>query len=143
MNEGDEDLAREALKRRKSTASKPKNLLANSPLNPTAFSSNPSTGVLPLFPTGSFERMEEEGDVATAFTMARILSNIPISRGGPTILERFYFSDNVLPYFETGIPLLKQRLHQLPHADNVVIAFPDDGAWKRFHKQLDHFAMVR
>ena len=42
--------------------------------------------VLPFFPTGSFERMEEEGDVATAFTMARILSNIPISRGGPTSL---------------------------------------------------------
>lgn len=33
--------------------------------------------------------------------------------------ERFYFSDNVLPYFETGIPLLKQRLHQLPDADKV------------------------
>lgn len=30
--------------------------------------------------------MEEEGDVATAFTMARILSNIPISRGGPASL---------------------------------------------------------
>lgn len=42
------------------------------------------TLVLPFFPTGSFERMEEEGDVATAFTMARIVSNIPISRGGPT-----------------------------------------------------------
>lgn len=44
------------------------------------------TLVLPFFPTGSFERMEEEGDVATAFTMARILSNIPTSRGGPTSL---------------------------------------------------------
>jgi hypothetical protein len=32
------------------------------------------------------ERMEEEGDVATAFTLARMLSNIPISRGGPTSL---------------------------------------------------------
>lgn len=42
------------------------------------------TLVLPFFPTGSFERMEEEGDVATAFTMARILSMIPKSRGGPT-----------------------------------------------------------
>ncbi|KAJ9563456.1 hypothetical protein OSB04_008616 [Centaurea solstitialis] len=95
--------------------------------------------------------MEEEGDVATAFTMARILSNIPVSRGGPTSLviydihalqERFYFSDHVLPCFETGIPLLKQRLHQLPDVDNVVIAFPDDGAWKRFHKQLDQFPTV-
>ena len=30
--------------------------------------------------------MDDEGDVATAFTMARILSNIPKSRGGPTSL---------------------------------------------------------
>jgi phosphoribosylpyrophosphate synthetase len=44
------------------------------------------TLVLPFFPTGSMERMEEEGDVATAFTLARMLSNIPISRGGPTSL---------------------------------------------------------
>ncbi|XP_044491855.1 ribose-phosphate pyrophosphokinase 4 [Mangifera indica] len=109
------------------------------------------TLVLPFFPTGSFERMEEEGDVATAFTMARILSNIPISRGGPASLviydihalqERFYFGDHVLPLFDTGIPLLKQRLVKLPDANNIVIAFPDDGAWKRFHKQLDHFPMV-
>lgn len=109
------------------------------------------TLVLPFFPTGSFERMEEEGDVATAFTMARILSNIPISRGGPTSLviydihalqERFYFSDHVLPCFETGIPLLKQRLHQLPDTDKIIVAFPDDGAWKRFHKLLDHYPTV-
>ncbi|KAL7184457.1 hypothetical protein ACSBR2_026585 [Camellia fascicularis] len=109
------------------------------------------TLVLPFFPTGSFERMEEKRDVATAFTMARILSNIPISRGGPTSLviydihalqERFYFGDHVLPCFETGIPLLKQRLHQLSDSDKIVVAFPDDGAWKRFHKQLDHFPMV-
>ncbi|EXB77040.1 Ribose-phosphate pyrophosphokinase 4 [Morus notabilis] len=109
------------------------------------------TLVLPFFPTGSFERMEEEGDVATAFTLARMLTNIPISRGGPTSLvvydihalqERFYFGDHVLPLFETGIPLLKQRLHKLPDSDKIVVAFPDDGAWKRFHKQLDHFPTV-
>lgn len=47
------------------------------------------TLVLPFFPTGSVERMEEEGDVATAFTLARILSNIPMSRGGPTSLVIF------------------------------------------------------
>ncbi|KAK9707430.1 hypothetical protein RND81_07G197300 [Saponaria officinalis] len=60
--------------------------------------------------------MQDEGDVATAFTLARILSNIPISRGGPTSLvtfdihalqERFYFGDTILPCFESGIPLLK------------------------------------
>ncbi|KAL0297013.1 UNVERIFIED_CONTAM: Ribose-phosphate pyrophosphokinase, mitochondrial [Sesamum radiatum] len=91
------------------------------------------TLVLPFFPTGTSERMEDEGDVATAFTLARILSNIPISRGGPTSLvifdihalqERFYFGDNILPCFESD-----------------TIVFPDDGAWKRFHKQLQHFPM--
>ncbi|KAK9145032.1 hypothetical protein Sjap_004935 [Stephania japonica] len=55
--------------------------------------------------------------------------------------ERFYFGDHVLPCFETGIPLFKQRLHQLPDAENISIAFPDDGAWKRFYKQLQHFPM--
>ncbi|MCO5547110.1 hypothetical protein L7F22_000552 [Adiantum nelumboides] len=109
------------------------------------------TLVLPFFPTGTFERMEDEGDIATAFTLARILSNIPISRGGPTSLviydihalqERFYFGDSVLPCFESGIPLLKQRLHQLPDAAHVTIAFPDDGAWKRFYKQLQHFPTI-
>ncbi|GAA0140759.1 nucleotide kinase [Lithospermum erythrorhizon] len=109
------------------------------------------TLVLPFFPTGTSERMEEEGDVATAFTLARILSNIPISRGGPTSLvifdihalqERFYFGDKVLPCFESGIPLLLNRLHQLPDSDNISIAFPDDGAWKRFHKQLQHFPTI-
>ncbi|KAI8021002.1 hypothetical protein LOK49_LG03G00252 [Camellia lanceoleosa] len=109
------------------------------------------TLVLPFFPTGTSERMEEEGDVATAFTLATILSNIPISRGGPTSLvifdihalqERFYFGDNVLPCFESGIPMLKNRLQELPDSDNISIAFPDDGAWKRFHKQLQHFPMI-
>ncbi|KAL3511326.1 hypothetical protein ACH5RR_030727 [Cinchona calisaya] len=109
------------------------------------------TLVLPFFPTGTSERMEEEGDVATAFTLARILSNIPISKGGPTSLvifdihalqERFYFGDNILPCFESGIPLLLKRLQQLPDSDNISIAFPDDGAWKRFHKQLQHFPTI-
>jgi len=35
--------------------------------------------------------------------------------------ERFYFGDEVLPLFETGIPLLRNRLSQLPDADNVSI----------------------
>ncbi|KAJ4757380.1 hypothetical protein LUZ62_067755 [Rhynchospora pubera] len=109
------------------------------------------TVVLPFFPTGSYERMEDEGDVATAFTLARILSNIPISRGGPTSLvifdihalqERFYFGDSVLPCFESAVPLLKSRLQKLPDSDNISIAFPDDGAWKRFHKQLQHFPVI-
>jgi hypothetical protein len=33
--------------------------------------------------TAAAERVEAEGDVATAFTLARIISNIPLARGGP------------------------------------------------------------
>eukprot|EP00271_Cylindrocystis_brebissonii_P017144 TRINITY_DN432_c0_g1_i1.p1 TRINITY_DN432_c0_g1~~TRINITY_DN432_c0_g1_i1.p1 ORF type:complete len:423 (+),score=72.34 TRINITY_DN432_c0_g1_i1:189-1457(+) len=106
------------------------------------------TLVLPFFPTGTMERMEDEGDVATANTLSRILSNIPMSRGGPTSLvifdihalqERFYFGDSVMPCFESGVPLLRQRLKMIP---NVSIAFPDDGAWKRFHRQLQHYPTI-
>lgn len=95
--------------------------------------------------TGTAERIEAEGDVATAFTLARILSNIPLSRGGPTsvvifdihaLQERFYFGDTVLPLFESGIPLLRERLRRLPDYDKVTIAYPDEGAWKRFHYQF-------
>jgi len=100
------------------------------------------TLVLPFFPTGTAERVVREGEVATAVTLARILSNIPPSRGGPTstiifdihaLQERFYFGDSILPCFESGIPLLLERLKQLEDAKNVVIAYPDEGAYKRFH----------
>ncbi|GJW21074.1 ribose-phosphate pyrophosphokinase 4-like protein [Tanacetum coccineum] len=88
---------------------------------------------------------------ATSHPEQNNLANIPISKGGPTsvviydihaLQERFYFDDNVLPCFESGIPLLKSRLQQLPDSDNISIAFPDAGAWKRFHKQLQHFPMI-
>jgi len=100
------------------------------------------TLILPFFPTGTSERVEREGEVATAVTLARILSNIPPSRGGPcstlifdihALQERFYFGDNILPCFESGIPLLLNRLAQCEDADNIIIAYPDEGAWKRFH----------
>lgn len=36
-------------------------------------------------PVSAAERVEAEGDVATAFTLARIISNIPLARGGPGV----------------------------------------------------------
>ncbi|KAL3145479.1 ribose phosphate diphosphokinase subunit prs3 [Trebouxia sp. C0010 RCD-2024] len=109
------------------------------------------TVVLPYFPTGTAERVEAEGDVATAFTLARILSNIPLSRGGPAsvvifdihaLQERFYFGDTVLPLFESGIPLVRKKLRSLPDADNITIAYPDEGSWKRFHYQFGDYPEV-
>jgi len=59
-----------------------------------------------------------------------------------TVQERFYFGDTVLPLFESGIPLVKQTLLTLPDADNITIAYPDEGAWKRFHSQLGEYPEV-
>ena len=55
------------------------------------------------------------------------------------VQERFYFGDAVLPLFESGIPLLLQKLHSLGDLANVAIAYPDEGAWKRFHGQFKDF----
>lgn len=56
--------------------------------------------------------------------------------------ERFYFGDTVLPLFQTGIPLLRKRLAILPDNDNITIAYPDEGAWKRFHYQFGDYPEV-
>jgi ribose-phosphate pyrophosphokinase len=109
------------------------------------------TLILPFFPTGTAERVDREGEIPTAVTLARILSHIPMSRGGPTgmitfdihaLQERFYFGDNITPCFETGIPLLLLAIKELPDAADVVIAYPDEGAMKRFHTFFEAFHEV-
>ena len=54
--------------------------------------------------------------------------------------ERFYFGDTVLPLFESGIPLLRERMARLA---DVTVAYPDEGAWKRFHSQFGDYPEVR
>ncbi|CAL5331213.1 unnamed protein product [Camellia sinensis] len=39
--------------------------------------------------------------------------------------------------------LYKQGMPVRLNKDNISIDFPDDGAWKQFHKQLQHFPMPR
>jgi ribose-phosphate pyrophosphokinase len=94
--------------------------------------------ILPFYPTGTMERVEQEGEIATASSLARMLSSIPNSMSGPTQIvlydihslhERFYFSDSVIPRLETAIPIMQKRIQAL---EDLAIAFPDEGAWKRF-----------
>jgi len=83
------------------------------------------------------ERVTQEGTVATAATYAHMFSSLP-SCGRPTRLmvydlhtlqNRFYLHGNAVASLQTAIPLLKRRLEQ----SNVdCVAFPDDGAAKRF-----------
>jgi len=103
------------------------------------------TIVLPYFPTGTMERIDEEGQIATAMTLARLLSATPPTTCGPSRLliydihalqERFYFGDNVVPILSSAIPIFVDQLRRDHASEKIAIAFPDEGAWKRFHKQF-------
>lgn len=111
------------------------------------------TIVLPFFPNGTMERVVEEGRVATANTCAKVLSHLP--RGGSsqnrlimydlhTLQNRFYFDGNTLAQCPTAFPLCVDRLRELirddPDGAEWCVAFPDDGAGKRFgHHFKEHF----
>lgn len=107
--------------------------------------------ILPYFPTGTMERVDTEGQIATAKTLAIMMSSIPLTARGPVqicifdihaLQERFYFSDNIIPRLESAIPLLLSTMQQLPDKDNIAIAFPDDGAFKRFHQFFPQYDTI-
>jgi phosphoribosylpyrophosphate synthetase len=109
------------------------------------------TVVLPYFPTGTMERVDTEGQIATAMTLAQLLSNIPLCATGPAKLvvydihalqERFYFHDNIIPILVTAVPLFLDILSGVHGNEDVAIAFPDEGAMKRFGGQFKGFELI-
>ena len=107
--------------------------------------------VLPYFPTGTMERVDTEGQVATAMTLATLLSNLPLCATGPAKLivydihalqERFYFHNNIIPILITAVPLFLDALSTHHHDEKVAIAFPDEGAMKRFACQFKNFELI-
>jgi len=108
------------------------------------------TVIIPWFPTGTMERVETRGEVATASSLARLLSVTPHAARGPTQLviydihalqNLFYFTDNVHVQLKGCASLLRSAISALPDKD-VVIAFPDDGAHKRFAKSYRNWPQV-
>ena len=104
--------------------------------------------VLPYYPTGTMERVDRDGQIATAATLAKMLSNIPMTVSGPAqiiifdihaLQERFYFSDQVIPRLESAVHLVR---HQLRLLDEPAVAFPDEGALKRFSRWFDEFPLI-
>jgi len=107
--------------------------------------------IVPFFPTGTMERIERVGEVATAASLARMVSMVPQCSGGPAqfvfldihaLQEQFYFTDQVIVLLKSCVRLLLKTLAKLPKEDNVVIVFPDDGAFKRFNKKFASFPTV-
>lgn len=97
--------------------------------------------ILPYFPTGTMERVDDEGQIATASTLAQMLSAVAPSGPGPIPLYiwdihalpiRHYFGQNISPRFKTGTKQLRKRIGQQFYS----IAYPDEGSWKRFKRMF-------
>ena len=103
--------------------------------------------LLPYFPTGTMERIQIQGEIATAYSLAQMLSSIPLTRTGPSevvifdihaLQNQFYFSSDIIVRLESTVPLLLDQLTVDGQREtNYAIAFPDDGAHKRFSHMFD------
>ena len=95
------------------------------------------TIVLPFYPVGTMDRVDVEGKVATASTFGMILSSLPSCGKASRLMiydihalqERFYFHGSIIPSLHTALPLVVPYLRE---HNITAIAFPDDGAAKRF-----------
>jgi phosphoribosylpyrophosphate synthetase len=109
------------------------------------------TVIMSYFPVGTMERVDYEGQVATASTMCRILSAIPTTSQGPAkiiiydihaLQERFYFTDHVIPVLQSAIPILKRKIKEAHGDEDIAIAFPDEGAFKRFSRDFSDYPCI-
>jgi len=136
--------------------------------------------VVPYFPTGTMEHVSNYGEIATAKTLARMLSSIPSCAGGlpqicicdiHSLTNQYFFGDDVLVRSETCIPLLLFQLERIKEQSNfpsektistfssaspspltspepitpkhdLCIAFPDDGAQKRFGNLFKDYEQI-
>ncbi|MCX6744602.1 MAG: ribose-phosphate diphosphokinase [Candidatus Parcubacteria bacterium] len=103
--------------------------------------------ILPFYPTGTMERVETQGEIATAMSLARMLSATPMTQTGPAqiiiydihaLQEQFYFSDQVLVRLETAA----DHIIGLFPKDEYDLAFPDDGAYKRFARYFPGYTKI-
>ncbi len=96
---------------------------------------------LPYFPTGTMELSDNEGQVPTAKSLAEFISCI--APAGPGVVPlyiwdihalsiRSFFGRNVAPIFKSGMKYLKEWIGDR----DMMICFPDQGAWKRFNKMF-------
>lgn len=102
--------------------------------------------LIPYFPAGMMDRADAFGQVVTSKAMARILSAIPpATRTDITILdihalqEQFYFGDAVRVRLHSALPVFRDTVLDRGNGPGVTVAFPDEGARKRFAHELEAF----
>jgi len=96
------------------------------------------TIVIPYFGPATMERVVNEGELATAEPVLKLLSEpLPSTSGGAPALvlidihdirERFYPTDKVTPRMLSASALILPIVRE----HGFTIVFPDEGAWKRF-----------
>jgi len=104
--------------------------------------------IVSYFAFGCQERFSCEGELATADTMCKLLTEgLPQTQQGPaqvTIVDmhalqsRFYFSNNSCIHFVSALELFKKRIHAM--REKVAIVMCDDGCYKRYKNMvMDEF----
>lgn len=109
---------------------------------------NSLTIILAYFPVATNERVTVEGHVATANTVSRMLSHLPLC-GRPTrvmfydlhtLQNRFYLHTGAISSLHSTVPLIKRRMMALEGEHKITaLAFPDEGAQKRFGGMFEEF----
>lgn len=100
--------------------------------------------VLPFYPTGTMDRVKNPGDIVTAKTLARMFDAIPTDSCRTRIFifdihdprEEYYFSNRIVTFMSSLIPTMTNIF------SDWSIAFPDEGAQKRFGLMLERFPRI-
>eukprot|EP00931_Biecheleriopsis_adriatica_P059206 TRINITY_DN35391_c0_g1_i1.p1 TRINITY_DN35391_c0_g1~~TRINITY_DN35391_c0_g1_i1.p1 ORF type:complete len:637 (+),score=123.42 TRINITY_DN35391_c0_g1_i1:58-1968(+) len=102
------------------------------------------TILLPFLPTGTMERYLQPGRIAAANTTAKLLSQLPPTGGSRTrvmiydvhaLPTQYFFTGSCAATLHTAGPLVVSKISAMPAEEKIdCIAFPDDGAAKRFAK---------
>ncbi|MDD5770151.1 MAG: ribose-phosphate diphosphokinase [Candidatus Gracilibacteria bacterium] len=102
---------------------------------------------IPYFPTGQMDRISQNGDIVTAKYFADIFSNLPSGLRFKTTIHIFdIHSLNITFYFNhfkvntimhSCMDLIKKQINK-----NFVIAFPDEGAYKRFAPSFTEYETI-
>ena len=106
---------------------------------------------VPFFPTATMERVNKEGQIASADVDCWWLSSLPKFNSSPvkiiiydihTLQNRFYFHDGALAKLVSAIPLFKEELKKCFSTEKIAIAFPDEGSFKRFGNMFEEYPII-
>ena len=102
------------------------------------------TVLLAFLPTGTMERYLQPGRIPAGNTLAKLLSALPATGGKRTRImiydvhappTQYFFGNTCAASLHTACPLAIAKINAMDESERIdCVAFPDDGACKRFAK---------